>query len=239
MLKGRAAIVTGAGTGIGREIVLRLLAGGVRVAGVGRRQDPLEALAREAREGTAGDAGFAAVPCDIRREEEVHRAVEAAHARLGRISILVNNAGVAEYGPVGRLTTEVWDRAMETNLRGPFFFTRALLPEMLAAREGHVVMNISVAGVTAFGGCGAYGASKAGLLGFTRVLREETAGTGVRVTAVIPGATDTAMWERPKAPPRERLMPARAVADAVLWALSTEASVVPEEILLRPEGGDL
>ncbi len=238
MLSGRTAIVTGAGTGIGREIALRLLALGVNVAGVGRREEPLQALGRDA-DAAGHEVAFEPIVCDVRREDNVRRAVDAARERFGRVSILINNAGVAEYASVAKLTTEVWNRAMETNLRGPFFFTREVLPEMLAAREGHVVMNVSVAGVKAYRGCGAYGASKFGLLGFTRVLREETLGTGVRVTAVIPGATATAMWEHAKAPPADRLMSPGSVADAVIWALSTDPRSVPEEIVLRPDGGDL
>ena len=146
---------------------------------------------------------------------------------------------MAEYAPVHELTLEQWDRMLETNLRAPFLLTRALLPGMLAAGRGHVLMNCSVAAVTAFPGCGAYGASKAGLLALARVLRRETLGTGVRVTALVPGATGTAMWEGPDAPPPERLMPAGAVAGAAVWALTTDPAMVPEELVLRPPEGDL
>ena len=100
----------------------------------------------------------------------------AAVRELGKVTVLVNNAGVAEYVPAHELTVEQWDRTMEVNLRAPFLLTRALLPAMLGAGEGHIMMNVSVAAIRAFAGCGAYGASKAGLLGFTRVLRAETRG---------------------------------------------------------------
>ena len=89
-----------------------------------------------------------------------------------------------------------------------------------------------------FAGAGAYSASKAGLLGFTRVLREETRGTGVRVTMILPGATDTPIWGD-DGPDPGRLMPASAVADAVLYALKSDPGSVPEEVLLRPSRGDL
>jgi NAD(P)-dependent dehydrogenase (short-subunit alcohol dehydrogenase family) len=240
-LAGRTAVVTGAGTGIGREIARGLLARGVRVAGLGRRAEPLDALGREAaklvtREGR--DTAFEPVRVDLRREEEVRRAAATVRDRLGPVDILVNNAGVAEYAPVTQLTTEQWDRMLETNLRGAFLMTRELLPGMLETGRGHILMNVSVAGIKAFPGCGAYGASKFGLLGLTRVLRAETRGTGVRVTALLPGATTTPIWG-PDPPPAERIMSAASVAEAALWALASPADLVPEEILLRPPEGDL
>ncbi len=240
-LTGRTAVVTGAGTGIGREIALGLLRRGVRVAGVGRRAEPLDALGRDPAELVAAEGRevvFEPVWADVRREDEVRAAAATVRARLGSVEILVNNAGIAEYAPVAELTLEQWDRMLETNLRGAFLMTREFLPEMIAAGEGHILMNVSVAGITAFPGCGAYGASKFGLLGLTRVLREETKGTGVRVTALIPGATATPIWGE-DAPPRERIMSAAGVADAALWALTSDTGMVPEEIVLRPPQGDL
>ncbi len=241
-LSGRAALVTGAGSGIGREIALGLVRRGMRVAGVGRRVEPLRALEERAAALAASEASegrLMALPADLRDPGEADRVAAAAMRELGFVSVLVNNAGVAEYAPAHELTLEQWDRAMEVNLRAPFLLTRALLPAMLGAGEGHIMMNVSVAAIRAFAGCGAYGASKAGLLGFTRVLRAETRGTGVRVTALIPGGTDTAMWDGPDRPPDGRLMPVAAVAEAAIWALTTDPALVPEEVVLRPAEGDL
>jgi 2-hydroxycyclohexanecarboxyl-CoA dehydrogenase len=184
-LDGRAALVTGAGSGIGREIALGLVRLGVWVAGVGGRAGPLREAADRARALAASEASagrLMAFPADLRDPGEADRAAAAVTRELGFVSMLVNNAGVAEYAPVPELSLEQWDRMMAVNLRAPFLLTRALLPAMIEAGEGHVIMNVSVAGIRAFPGCGAYGASKTGLLGFTRVLRRETLGTGVRVT---------------------------------------------------------
>jgi NAD(P)-dependent dehydrogenase (short-subunit alcohol dehydrogenase family) len=230
----KVTVVSGAGSGIGREIALALLAEGAPVAGLGRREAALGETAERAPRG----ARFLPLPLDVRDPGSVERGMEVVRGELGAPTVLVNNAGAATFAPVTELTIAAWDEMMETNLRGAFLLTRALLPSMLAAGDGHVLMNVSVAGIRAFAGCAAYGASKAGLLGFTRVLREETKGRGIRVTALLPGATDTGIWgEEP--PPRERLIPPRVVAEAAVWAIGSHPGAVPEEIVLRPPGGDL
>jgi NAD(P)-dependent dehydrogenase (short-subunit alcohol dehydrogenase family) len=242
------ALVTGAGSGIGRALAIGLLSNGACVVGVGRRLDALQETGRRAEGGwTRPDAlqepvgsgdRYLALAGDVSVEADVDRILGQAVRRFEGVSILVNNAGIAEYAPIARMTVEVFDRTLAVNLRGPFLLTRAVLPEMLRRGRGHVLMVGSVAGMKAFAGCGAYGASKFGLSGFTQVLREETRGTGVRVTLLVPGATDTPIWGD-EGPDPKRLMPAEAVADAAIWALGSVPGLVPEEIVLRPPGGDL
>jgi NAD(P)-dependent dehydrogenase (short-subunit alcohol dehydrogenase family) len=232
-LSGKTALVTGAGSGIGRAIARALVREGTEVIGAGRRSQPLEILAAEA----SGPGRFTPHVADLGREPEVLRLAGRVR-ETGALSILVNNAGIARYAPVAEITTPDWDEMMAVNLRAPFLLVRELLPSMLREGAGHVVMVGSVAGGKAFAGAGAYGASKAGLAGFTRVLREETRGTGVRVTLVLPGATGTPIWGKDPPDPG-RLMPAEAVADAVLFAVLSHPASVPEEVLLRPSRGDL
>lgn len=233
-LEGRTALVTGAGSGIGLELTRLLLARGVRVAGVGRRADRLAEVPREPGEVER----FLALPADVSVPGAVAEVVAAVSGAWCVPDILVLNAGTARFDPITETTIEDWDRTLATNLSGPFYLVRRLLPDLLKQKQAHVLFNVSVAAIRAFPNCSAYGASKAGLLGLARVLREETRGTSVRVTALLPGATETAIWGEDR-PPGERLMPARAVAESALWALTSDPAIVPEELVLRPRHGDL
>ena len=155
------------------------------------------------------------------------------------IDVLINNAGVAHaLAPVDQLPIETWKEVIDTNLTGTFLVTRAALPLMRAG--GTIVNNLSVAAVTPFPGMSAYNASKFGALGFTKALREDLRKRGIRVLALLPGATDTEIWGQFWADaPKEKMISAETVAEAVLHAVSAPANTSIDEIRIGPAAGVL
>jgi NADP-dependent 3-hydroxy acid dehydrogenase YdfG len=231
-LAGRTALVTGGSSGIGAATARRLAAAGARVVVVARRAGPLERV--------AGEIGAAAVAGDVSREEDVARVVAEAGAAAGAApDILVNAAGVFELAAVAELEPAQFRSALEVNLLAPFLLIRALLPEMLERRGGHIVTIGSVAGRHAFAANGAYSASKYGVRGLHAVLAVELRGTGVRASLVEPAATDTPLWEsvdrerHRELPPSSAMLPAAAVAEAVFQVLSQPADVTIPNLLIE------
>ncbi|MBI5378667.1 MAG: SDR family oxidoreductase [Nitrospirae bacterium] len=191
ILKGKVAIVTGGGTGIGRAIARALAAEGAQVALSGRRAHPLEAAARE----LAGLAGqVSAIPGDVRVRRDVENLVDRAVKQWGHLDILVNNAGRSGRTPIDQENEALWRDIIETNLLGMYLMTRATLRWM---REGGRVINLSsVLGKFGVPGYTAYCASKHGVIGFTRSLALEVAERGITVNAVCPGWVETDMAEQ-------------------------------------------
>jgi short-subunit dehydrogenase len=158
----------------------------------------------------------------------------------GPVDVLVNNAGVTVFKDFLDTSIPEFDSIIATNLLGPAWCLKAALPEMVKRRRGWVFNILSNAAVRTFEGSSAYTASKAGMLGFGRVLREEMKTHGVRVVSILPGATDTPMWSpdaRQKY--RSRMMSARGVAEAVIAAYLMPSDVVVDEMIIRPIGGDI
>jgi len=189
-LDGRHAVVTGAGSGIGRATTERLAEAGCRVTLIGRHIGRLNESADR-----IGEAGFAA-PADVTDAEALAAAIEAGRDRFGPIDILVNNAGAASSAPF--LKTDAADlRAMlALNLEAPAEAARLVLPGMLSRRWGRIVNVASTAGLKGYAYVSAYVAAKHGLVGLTRALALEVASKGVTVNAVCPGFTDTDLVAR-------------------------------------------
>jgi NAD(P)-dependent dehydrogenase (short-subunit alcohol dehydrogenase family)/uncharacterized glyoxalase superfamily protein PhnB len=234
-LRGRAALVTGATRGMGLAIARALASEGAKVFITAR--DP-KALAKVERElGKVTEA--AGAPCDVRLPESVGQLAAAVKARFGKLDILINNAGITQANvPVAQLTYETWRDLIDTNLNSLFLITHAMLP--LIRSGGAIVNTLSIAARQGFAGMSAYCASKYGALGFTETLREEVRGQGIRVIALIPGATDTELWNTlwPEAP-REKMMSPETIARAVVDALKLPEDAVMEELVLRPRAGTL
>lgn len=184
-LTGRVAIVTGAGRGIGRGIARRFATEGAAVLLVSRTAAELQEASAEI---THGGGEAAAVTADLSLETECERVVEEARRRFGSVDILVNNAGI--FGPVRpaeEITPAEFDEVIAINLRAPFLLCRLVLPEMYERGSG-VILNISSIGAKlAFPWNGAYGTSKAAIIGLTRTIAAEAARRGVRVNAICPG----------------------------------------------------
>jgi NAD(P)-dependent dehydrogenase (short-subunit alcohol dehydrogenase family) len=177
--------------------------------------------------------------CDVRLPASVEAAFQQIAAKYRRINVLVNNAGVAHaMAPAQKLTLDIWKRVIDTNLTGTFLVTQAALPLMHSGST--IVNNLSVAAIQPFAGMSAYNASKYGAYGFTQALREDLRKSGIRVVALMPGATDTEIWGQfwPDAP-REKMVSPQAVAEAVLHAVSAPANASIDEIRLGPASGVL
>jgi 3-oxoacyl-[acyl-carrier protein] reductase len=189
-LQGKIALVTGASQGIGRACALELARAGATVALAARNEAKLEETAAE----IAGAGGHAAVfALDVASEDSIKAGAKAVLDKLGKVEILVNNAGITRDGLVLRMKRADWDDVLGTNLTGAFLLTQALLSPMLRNRWGRIINITSVVGRTGQAGQVNYAASKAGLIGVTRSLAREVASRGITVNAVAPGYIETPM----------------------------------------------
>jgi NAD(P)-dependent dehydrogenase (short-subunit alcohol dehydrogenase family) len=233
---GRVAVITGGNRGIGLAIARAFAQTGYSVVITARDHSRLQAAGDDLER---NGAKVLAVTCDVSEAESVEKLFAEVSARFAKIDVLVNNAGIAQgLAPVAKLSVETWKQLIDTNLTGTFLVTRAALPLMSAG--GTIVNNLSIAAVHSFPGMAAYNASKAGALGFTNALREELRKSGIRVLALLPGAVDTDIWTQfwPDAP-REKMVSAETVAEAVLHAVSVPASTTIDEIRIGPVVGVL
>ena len=226
-----AAVVSGAGSGIGRAIALELARRGNPLVLLGRRTPPLAAtLAQAAVPGIVREV-------DVRDAEAVGEAFAAAAASGFAARIVVPAAGVAHVAPLEELSDAALRESIETNLLGALHLYRTALPAVRAS-GGHLFAILSIAARRVFPAWSAYCASKWGLRGAFDALREELKGSAVRLTAIYPGATATPIWSGvPGAWDLAAMIPAEEVARAVGWAL--DSTVALEEIQLQPLGGDL
>jgi 3-oxoacyl-[acyl-carrier protein] reductase len=188
ILKDRAAIVTGAGQGIGRGIALKLAAKGANVAVSDINSDTAKRTAREVE-----DLGRIAVALntDVSKEAQVEEMVEAAVREFGKVDILVNNAGIARSGTLLKLSAGAWDEVLAVNLKGMFYATKAAAKHMMKASYGKIINISSIYGRTGTIGDSNYAASKAAVIGFTKSIARELARHNVNVNVILPGMVDT------------------------------------------------
>ena len=244
-LRGKVAVVTGGSRGIGYAIARTLAAEGCGVVIVGRDPAMLTQSAARISESLAKTIALTQGPqivaevCDVRDPESVASLFATVKRRFGKLDVLVNNAGITQPTvTVEETTLELWRDVIDTNLTGMFLCTRAALPMMQAGAT--IVNNLSAAAKRVFPNYATYSAAKRGALGFTLSLREELIPRGIRVLALMPGATDTDMWKQimPNAP-RERMIDVDSVAQAVLYAVLLPPSANLSELLLEPASGAL
>ena len=237
MLQGQVAIVTGAGRGIGHAIAAALAREGATVVLAARTRQQLAQTAAAIRE-SGGTA--LAIPTDVTQDAAVEAMVEQAIAELGRLDILVTAAGVASFGPVAGTKPADWDGMLAVNLRAVMVTCRAVLPMMIRQRRGTIINVASVAAQRAIPGAAAYTATKAAVVGFSRVLAEELRAEKVRVGVLVPGAVDTPLWDTiPTPPDRSRMLRPEDVARAAVLMASLPPGASLEELTLLPQGGIL
>ena len=189
-LTGKVALVTGGSRGIGREIALALAAHGAKVA-INYASNAAAAATTVAEAGGHGAA--IAIGGDVGDAETAARLVEGTISAFGRIDILVNNAGVTADDLILRMSEGEWDRVMNTNLKGTFQVTKAVLRPMVRQRWGRVICVSSVAGIVGNAGQANYAAAKAGMIGFTKAIAKEVASRNITANAIAPGFIDTEM----------------------------------------------
>ncbi len=232
----KVVLITGASQGIGAAIARRFaLASGNRLVLLARNRERLEKVASHCR---ALGAEAMVIPTDVTREEAVLQARKQVETAYGPPHVVVNNAGQFLPGSVLNTSAEQFRAQVEVNLLSAFIVTHTFLPLMLEQGEGHLFFMGSVASIRAYPNGAAYCAAKHGLLGLARVVREETRESGIRVTTLLPGATWTPSWTGTDLPP-ERFMPPEDIAEMVfqIHLLSPRTDV--EEIILRPQLGDI
>lgn len=243
MLKGKVAIITGAGKGIGRAIALEFIKLGAKVV-VNYRSSiaQVEELLHTIKE-AGGDA--IAVQADISKETEAKGLIEAAVKQFGRLDILVNNAGITKDNLLMRMSEEDFNSVLDINLKGTFLCTKHASTIMLKQRSGKIINISSVVGITGNVGQTNYAASKAGVIGLTKATARELASRGITVNAVAPGFIETDMTERLPDKikeasianiPLKRFGTAMEIAGAVSFLASEAANYITGQVL-QVDGG--
>jgi NAD(P)-dependent dehydrogenase (short-subunit alcohol dehydrogenase family) len=224
-------VITGGGRGIGAATARALAEAGASVVVTARTREEIEEVAgRLAERGHAAHA----VACDVSDPDSVREMSRAALERLGRVDILINNAGVAPSAPVARTSLEDWNRALAVNATGAFLCTRAFLEGMLERGWGRVINVASVAGLSGAPYIAAYAASKHALVGFTRCLAAEVNGKGVTANAVCPGYVNTDLTRQTIRRVVEKTGRTEEEALATILGMTNQTRLVePEEVARR------
>jgi len=238
-LQGKTVLVTGASSGIGRAMALAVAAAGARVALVGRSRDRLQQVADRI------GPGAMVLPADLAHPAEVDRVAAEALQALGRIDVLLPNAGLYISGDVATGDPDAWDSLLSVNVNSVFRLIHAVLPQMIARGSGDIVVTSSISGHQALHWEPVYSASKHAIQSFVHGLRRQVAPQGIRVGAVAPGVVLNALWgyDDPvriaeKVAAREGLQ-SEDVAEAVLFMLTRPPNVTIRDLVILPQNQDI
>lgn len=223
--------VSGASKGIGLAVAQRFQQAGFSVAINASSTESLAAI-------RVSHPALQVFQADMRIKSEVERLAHWLNHEFGSLDVLVNNVGRFFPGSVHSESDEAFEEMMATNVFSNYYLTKRVLPAMMAQQSGTIFNICSIASIMAYANGGAYSISKHALLGFSKALREEMKPHGIRVVSVLPGATRTASWDGTDLPD-ERFMPAEDIASAIWDVYQLSPRTVVEEILLRPQLGDL
>lgn len=231
------AVITGSTKGIGRAISEMLASKGINIAICARSKSDVSSCIKEISSAypevkVVGDIA------DMSKKKDVLQFAQLVQSEFESVDILINNAGVFLPGELIKEEDGALELMIETNLYSAYHLTRALVPSMIEHGHGHIFNMCSIASKIAYPNGGSYSISKFALLGFSKVLREELKEKNIKVTSIMPGATWSASWQGVDLP-ESRLMQASDIAKVVWSALEMSPSAVIEEIIIRPQLGDL
>ena len=232
----KTAVITGATKGIGAAVAEKFASEGFAVAICARNAADLERFAQYLTQQYGVEV--LAVPCDVAKKDDLQNFAQAIQSKWQNIDVLINNAGIYLPGHISNEEEGVFEQQWAVNMAAPYHLTRMLLPLVVKKAHSHIFNICSTASITPYVNGGSYCISKYALYGMTKVLREEMKPKFIKVTAVLPGATYTASWDGVELP-QERFIPAKDVADAIWGAYNTSPSTVVEDLLIRPQLGDI
>ena len=236
-MSNKTAVVSGGTKGIGKAIVFKLMKNGFDVITCSRNQNDLDGLKSETLtnnyEGT-----LYTFKADVSKKDEVYAFAKYIQTKSDKVDVLVNNAGVFLPGEISTEKEGSLESMINTNLYSAYHLSRSLIQGMISRKSGDIFNICSVASKMAHPNGGSYSISKFAMYGMSKGLREELKPHGIRVTAVLPGATYTASWEGVDLP-EERFIKAEDVAEAVWSAYSLSRNSVVEDLIIRPQLGDL
>lgn len=230
-------VVTGGTKGIGRAIIEKFFANGFDVATCSRHLQELESLKAELTQKHPANNVFVH-QADLSDKTQVKLFCKFVQSLNRPVAVLVNNAGYFLPGEIVSEPEGTLESMINANVYSAYYTTRGLAPLMISNNAGHIFNICSIASIKAYANGGSYAISKFALLGFSKCLREELKQFGIRVTAVMPGATKTASWEGADIPD-ERFMKVEDVAETIFASYSLSDRSVVEEIIIRPQLGDL
>ncbi len=236
-MNGQVVLITGGSHGIGEATALELASRGAKLLLAARDEQRLSNVCQSVR---STGAQVEQVQCDVAQTASVRHLFQECERLYGRLDVLFNNAGVGQYVPTALTTDEIWDEAINVNLRGASLCVRESLPLFEKSGGGLIINNASVAAKRGFPNFAAYCASKAGLLGLSNALREELREKKIRVSVIMPGATDTPFWDHVAGDWNRSLMiRPEQIAQTVAGIVEMSPDALLEEVTLMPAGGAL
>lgn len=242
-LSGKVAIVTGGSRGIGKAIAIKLAEGGCSVCLTYKKN--LQSAEEVVRKITELGGKAIAIQADSAKFEDAQKVVDEVLKNFGRIDILINNAGITKDTLLIRMSEDDWNEVMDTNLKGVFNFTKAVVKHMISQRSGKIINISSVVGITGNAGQANYAASKAGIIGFTKSVAKELASRNIQVNAVAPGYVETDMTAKLSEEQKKRLMeliPMKRVAKpeeiagVVKFLASSDADYITGQVIVVDGG---
>ena len=230
------AIVTGASTGLGKHISIKLSDNNFNLILISRNNKKLK-IVEDLINKRNGKCSI--ISADISKESEIKK-ISSKINKFSKIDVLVNNAGIGIFNKIENMSISEWDKQLNTNLRGSFLMTKIVVDRMIDKKAGKIIFINSVAGLQPYPFSSAYVASKYGLRGFSSSLREELREHNIKVISIHPGAIDTPFWENVKGDfPREDMLSSEDVAASIVNTILAKNNIVHEEVVIRRTAGDI